>query len=217
MDQLEPQVSMIPSPTGAPAGPPRGFPGPDGPAGAPGVDGIIGHQGHKGMQGYDGAKGEQGEIGAPGSAGEPGGPGDGGLKGLQGPRGAPGPAGPAGGAGGPGPMGSTGARGSQGARGEAGMQGEGGTRLLLINLDNVVLLHFQCFRSLVVVDSAPVKQKPERCHGNPNPFRVGLLQLAHLRGLLHPKVDLAAVVVYPLQLDVLSLITHRDSLDRYLL
>ena len=44
---------------------------------------------------------------------------------------------------------------------------------------------------------------PERRDGHPNPLAVRLLELAHLRGLLHAEVDLVAVLPHHLQLDVL--------------
>ena len=66
--------------------------------------------------------------------------------------------------------------------------------LLLVHLDDVVLFHFQSLRGLVVVDPAAVKQEPEGGDRDADPLAVGLLQLAHLRGLLHPEVDFVAVL-----------------------
>ena len=66
--------------------------------------------------------------------------------------------------------------------------------LLLVHLDDVVLFHFQSLRGLVVVDPAAVKQEPEGGDGDADPLTVGLLQLAHLRGLLHSEVDFVAVL-----------------------
>ena len=49
---------------------------------------------------------------------------------------------------------------------------------------------------------------PERCDGDSNSLSVGLLQLAHLSGLLHSEVDLIAVLADNLQLDVLGIFSH---------
>ena len=44
------------------------------------------------------------------------------------------------------------------------------------------------------------------------PLAVALLELAHLRGLLHPEVDLVAVLANHLQLNVLSVVSsHLDG------
>ena len=72
--------------------------------------------------------------------------------------------------------------------------GCGAASLLLVHLDDVVLLHLQGLRGLVVVDPAAVKQEPEGCNGDANPLAVGLLELAHLCCLLHPEVDFVAVL-----------------------
>ena len=69
----------------------------------------------------------------------------------------------------------------------------GAPGLLLVHLDDVVLLHLQSLRGLVVVDPAAVKQKSEGGDGDAHSLTVGLLELAHLGGLLHPEVDLVAV------------------------
>ena len=71
----------------------------------------------------------------------------------------------------------------------------GGTPgLLLIHLDDVVLLHLQGLGGLVIVDAAAVKQEPEGGDGDADPLAVGLLELSHLCGLLHPEVDLVTVL-----------------------
>ena len=49
---------------------------------------------------------------------------------------------------------------------------------------------------------------PKWADGHPDPLGVGLLELAHLGGLLHTEVDLVRVLAHNLQLDVL--ITHFD-------
>ena len=66
--------------------------------------------------------------------------------------------------------------------------------LLLVHLDNVVLLHLQGLRSLVIVDAAAVKKEPEGGDGDADPLAVGLLELSHLCGLLHSEVDLVTVL-----------------------
>ena len=58
--------------------------------------------------------------------------------------------------------------------------------LLLVDLDDVVLFHFQLLGCLVVVDAAAVEEEPKRVDRNADPFRVALLQLAHLRRHLDP-------------------------------
>ena len=49
---------------------------------------------------------------------------------------------------------------------------------------------------------------PEAGDRDSDPLAVGLLQLAHLGGLLHTEVDLVRVLPDHLQLDVLSLVSH---------
>ena len=78
--------------------------------------------------------------------------------------------------------------------GEGDPTGGGAASLLLVHLDDVVLLHLQGLRGLVVVDPAAVKQEPEGGDGDADPLAVRLLQLAHLRGLLHSEVDFVAVL-----------------------
>ena len=39
-------------------------------------------------------------------------------------------------------------------------------RLLLVDLDDVVVLHLERLRSVVVVDSFSIKEKPKRRHGH---------------------------------------------------
>ena len=79
--------------------------------------------------------------------------------------------------------------------------------LLLVHLDHVILLHLQRLRSLVIVDPAAVEEEAKGGDGNPDPLAVRLLELAHLRGLLHAEVDLVAVLPHHLQLDILG-VTH---------
>ena len=86
--------------------------------------------------------------------------------------------------------------------------------LLLVHLDHVVLLHLQRLRSLVIVDPAAVEEEAEGGDGDPDPLAVRLLELAHLRGLLHAEVDLVAVLPHHLQLDVLR-VAHFAALQRF--
>merc|ERR1719193_2883121 len=72
-------------------------------------------------------------------------------------------------------------------------------RLLLVDLYDVILFHLQGLGSLVIVDPPPVEQEPEGTDGDSNSERVGLLQLPHLRCLLHPEVDLVGVPVSSLR------------------
>jgi len=82
--------------------------------------------------------------------------------------------------------------------------------LLLVHLDDIVLLHFQGLWGLVIVDAAAVKQETEGGDGDADPLAVGLLEFAHLGGLLHPEVDLVGVLADHLELDVLGLVaSHR--------
>merc|ERR1719446_355243 len=83
--------------------------------------------------------------------------------------------------------------------------------LLLVHLYDVILFHLQSFRRFIIVDPPPVKKEAERCDGDSHPLGVGLLQLPHLGGLLHPEVDLIAVLSHHLELDVLSVVSsHLD-------
>merc|ERR1719446_855529 len=83
--------------------------------------------------------------------------------------------------------------------------------LLLVHLYDVILFHLQSFRRFIIVDPPPVKKEAERCDGDSHPLGVGLLQLPHLSGLLHPEVDLIAVLSHHLELDVLSVVSsHLD-------
>ena len=77
---------------------------------------------------------------------------------------------------------------------EGNTTGIGAASLLLVHLDDVVLLHLQGLRGLVVVDPAAVKQEPEGGDGDADPLAVGLLQLAHLCCLLYPEVDFVTVL-----------------------
>ena len=57
------------------------------------------------------------------------------------------------------------------------------------------------------------RHSPEAGHRHSDPLAVGLLQLAHLGGLLHPEVDLVRVLSDHLQLDVLGLVTHGVAVE----
>ena len=46
------------------------------------------------------------------------------------------------------------------------------TRLLLIDLDDVVLLHFELLRRLVIVDTTAVEEETERVDGHADPLGV---------------------------------------------
>ena len=48
---------------------------------------------------------------------------------------------------------------------------------------------------------------------NSHPLAVAFLELAHLRSLLDPEVDLVGVLAHHLQLDVLSLIGHPEAVN----
>ena len=78
--------------------------------------------------------------------------------------------------------------------------------LLLVNFDHVVLLHLKCLWSLVIVDATSVEEEAQRGDWDPDSLAVALLQFPHLCGLLHPEVDLVAVLPHHLQLDVLGLV-----------
>ena len=47
--------------------------------------------------------------------------------------------------------------------------------LLLVHLDDVILLHLQRLRSLVIIDPAAVEEEAEGGDGDPDPLAVGLL------------------------------------------
>ena len=68
--------------------------------------------------------------------------------------------------------------------------------LLLVHLDDVILLHLQRLRSLVIIDPAAVEEEAEWSDGDPHPFTVGLLQFPHLSCLLHTEVNLVAVLTF---------------------
>ena len=102
------------------------------------------------------------------------------------------------------------------------------SRLLLVNLDHVILLHLQSFGGFIIVDPTSVKQKPnreqlfllltpsqptlpERGDGDADPLSIGLLQFSHLSGLLDSEVNLIAVLANNLQLDVLGVFSHVDD------
>merc|ERR1740129_2119304 len=76
--------------------------------------------------------------------------------------------------------------------------------LLLVHLDDIVLLHFQGLWGLVIVNAASVKQETEGGDGDADPLAVGLLEFAHLGGLLYTEMDLVGVLADNLQFDVLS-------------
>ena len=78
--------------------------------------------------------------------------------------------------------------------------------LLLVDLDDVVLLHLEGLGRLVVVDAAAVEEEAQRGDGDADALRVRLLQLAHLRRHLDAEVDLVGVLAHHLQLDVLGLV-----------
>ena len=58
------------------------------------------------------------------------------------------------------------------------------TRLLLIDLDDVVLLHFELLRRLVIVDTTAVEEETERVDGHAYALGIRFFQLAHLGGHL---------------------------------
>jgi len=83
--------------------------------------------------------------------------------------------------------------------------------LLLVNLNDVILFHLESLGCLIIVDSSSIKEESKGCDGNSNPLGVGLFQLAHLGGLLHPEVDLVRVLSDHLELDVFRIISrHLD-------
>ena len=83
--------------------------------------------------------------------------------------------------------------------------------LLLVHLNDVILLHLQSFRRLVVIDSTSVKEKSERGDRNTNTLGVGFLQLAHQSCLLDSEVNFIGVLAHNLQLDILGIFSHRHS------
>lgn len=78
------------------------------------------------------------------------------------------------------------------------------TRLFLVHLDYVVVDHLQLLRRLVITDALAIKQEAEGGHRHRNSLTVTFLQFPHLRGHLHLKVDLVAVLAYHLQFDVFA-------------
>ena len=82
------------------------------------------------------------------------------------------------------------------------------SRLLLVHLNHIVLLHLERLRRLVVVDPSSVEEESKRGDGDPDSLRVGLLELAHLGGLLDAEVNLVGVLADHLQLDVFSVVAH---------
>ena len=86
--------------------------------------------------------------------------------------------------------------------------------LLLIHLNDVILLHLQGLGRLVVVNASSVEEEAERGDGDSDSLRVGLLELAHLGGLLDAEVDLVRVLADDLQLDVLGIVTHSERRNK---
>ena len=84
--------------------------------------------------------------------------------------------------------------------------------LLLVNFDHVVLLHLKCLWSLVIVDATSIEEEAQRGDWDPDSLAVALLQFAHLCGLLHPEVDLVAVLPDDFQFDVLGLVASHLGL-----
>ena len=82
------------------------------------------------------------------------------------------------------------------------------SRLLLVDFNDVILLHLQSLRSLVIVDPSAVEEEPEGGDRDAHTLRVRLLQLPHLGGLLDSEVDFVGVLSDHLQLDVFSLLGH---------
>merc|ERR1712131_49234 len=80
--------------------------------------------------------------------------------------------------------------------------------LLLVDLNDIVLFHFQGFGSFVIINSATIKQKPEGGNWDSDSFSIGLLQLSHLSCLFDTKMDFVAVLSNNLQLDVFGIFAH---------
>ena len=78
--------------------------------------------------------------------------------------------------------------------------------LLLVDLDDVVLLHLEGLGRLVIVDAAPVEEEAQWGDGDAHTLGVALLELAHGSGHLDAEVDLVRVLADDLQLDVLGLV-----------
>ena len=72
-------------------------------------------------------------------------------------------------------------------------------RLLLVDLDDVVVLHVEGLWGVVVVDASAVEEEAEGGGGDAHPVRVRLLQLPHQRSHLHPEVHLVAVLTHHLR------------------
>lgn len=85
--------------------------------------------------------------------------------------------------------------------------------LLLVDFDDVVLLHLEGLRRLVVVDPAAVEEKAKGRWRDPGSLRVRLLQLAHEGGHLDPEVDFVGVLANHLQLDVLRFVRVSHVVD----
>merc|ERR1739838_636482 len=84
--------------------------------------------------------------------------------------------------------------------------------LFLVNLNDIVLFHFESFGVLIIIDPPSIKEETERCDWDANPLRVRLLQFAHLGGLLHSEVNFIGVLSYDLELDVFRIITGTSGL-----
>ena len=74
------------------------------------------------------------------------------------------------------------------------------TGLFLINFDYVVLFHFQCFWSFIVIDTTSIEQESEGGDGDSDSLAVGLLQFAHLSSLLDAEMDLIRVLAHNLEI-----------------
>merc|ERR1719220_523282 len=84
--------------------------------------------------------------------------------------------------------------------------------LFLVNLNDIILLHFESFGVFIVIDPSSIKEETKRCDWDSNPLRVRLLQFAHLGGLLHSEVNFIGVLSYDLELDVFGVITGTSGL-----
>merc|ERR1719220_2315714 len=84
--------------------------------------------------------------------------------------------------------------------------------LFLVNLNDIVLFHFESFGVFVIIDPSSIKEETERCDWDSNPLRVRLLQFAHLGGLLYSEVNFIGVLSHDLQFDVFRVITGTSGL-----
>ena len=76
--------------------------------------------------------------------------------------------------------------------------------LLLIDFDDVAVLHLELLGRLGVVDAPAVEQEAQRGDRHTLPVAVRLLELGHARGQLDFEVHLAVVLAHHLELDVLG-------------